>query len=242
MAKVDKSKAATDLDREFVNVFRQLSLKHGAHNVWDDFIVMSACSISNMVSKNGRKKRDELYEKAKSNYDEDEFELICGLLGITIAALNENEEQDYLGRIYQMLSLEIKSLGQVFTPYHIAELMAKLTMGNVAEEVKEKGYLSICDPTCGSGALLIAGFNETKRQLERCGMTCQGHILMAGQDIDIVTALACYTQLSLLGVPGYVKVGDSLSSPMTKEDSLNNYWFTPMYILGGWNSRAQRII
>ena len=39
----------------------------------------------------------------------------------------------------------------------------------------------------------------------------------------------CYIQLSLLGIAGYFKVGNSLIKPMTMADDLKNYWFTPIY-------------
>lgn len=54
------------------------------------------------------------------------------------------------------------------------------------------------------------------------------------QDIDETVALMCYIQLSLLGVAGYVKVGNSLTEPMTDNDDKENYWFTPMYFSNVW--------
>lgn len=36
------------------------------------------------------------------------------------------------------------------TPYHVCAHMAEIAMGNVVEEVKEKGFISINDPCCYS--------------------------------------------------------------------------------------------
>lgn len=47
----------------------------------------------------------------------------------------------------------------------------------------------------------------------------------------------CYIQLSLLGVAGYIKVGNSLTEPMCSDDSLENYWFTPIYCSDVWAIR-----
>lgn len=58
--------------------------------------------------------------------------------------------------------------------------------------------------------------------------------LVVAQDIDETVALMCYIQLSLLGVAGYVKVGNSLTEPMTGNDNKENYWFTPMYFSNVW--------
>ena len=62
-------------------------------------------------------------------------------------------------------------------------------------------------------------------------------------DIDELVALMCYLQISLLGVAGYVKVGNSLTEPITSDDILENYWFTPMYFSDIWETRRtiQRI-
>lgn len=47
----------------------------------------------------------------------------------------------------------------------------------------------------------------------------------------------CYIQISLLGVAGYIKVGNALTKPMTPGDSMENYWFTPMYFSDVWHTR-----
>ena len=38
----------------------------------------------------------------------------------------------------------------------------------------------------------------------------------------------CYIQLALMGVAGYISVGDSL---LNTENAIQNCWFTPMYFL-----------
>lgn len=35
----------------------------------------------------------------------------------------------------------------------------------------------------------------------------------------------------------YFKVGNALTDPMTNNDSLDNYWFTPMYFSPVWRYR-----
>jgi len=70
--------------------------------------------------------------------------------------------------------------------------------------------------------------------LEKTNLNYQNHLLVVAQDIDETVALMCYIQLSLLGVAGYVKVGNSLTEPMTDNDDKENYWFTPMYFSNVW--------
>lgn len=35
----------------------------------------------------------------------------------------------------------------------------------------------------------------------------------------------------------YIKVGNALTEPMTSDDSMENYWFTPMYFSDVWQTR-----
>lgn len=126
---------------------------------------------------------------------------------------------------------------QIFTPYHVCELMAEITMEDVVEKVKKDGYITLNDPCCGAGATLIAGIHAARKRLEKANLNYQNHILVAAQDIDMVVALMCYIQLSLLGVAAYIKVGNSLTEPMTENNSLDNYWFTMMYFSDIWSMR-----
>ena len=130
-----------------------------------------------------------------------------------------------------------KSNSQFFTPYHVCELMAKVTEEDVAAVVKEKGYITINDFCCGAGATLIAAINEARKQLEKVNLNFQNHVLVVAQDIDEIVALMCYIQLSLLGVAAYIKVGDVFTQPMSTDDNGENYWFTMMYFSDVWTMR-----
>ena len=112
--------------------------------------------------------------------------------------------------------------------------MAEMTMDDTVKKVEQDGYISINDPCCGAGATLIAGIHAARKQLEKANLNYQNHLLVVAQDIDETVALMCYIQLSLLGVAGYVKVGNSLTEPMTGNDNKENYWFTPMYFSNVW--------
>lgn len=112
--------------------------------------------------------------------------------------------------------------------------MAEMTMDDTVKKVEQDGYISINDPCCGAGATLIAGIHAARKQLEKANLNHQNHLLVVAQDIDETVALMCYIQLSLLGVAGYVKVGNSLTEPMTDNDDKENYWFTPMYFSNVW--------
>lgn len=227
-----------DWTKEFLDTFGQLTSRHRAWDVWRDFTIMFACSISNAIDKTHYNERENRYLKIIRKYNKQEQNLFPSLSAYTVMALDENPEQDFLGSIFMQLNLGNGANGQFFTPYHVCELMAKISMGNnVAQEVKEKGYITIHDSCCGAGATLIAGIHEARKQLEKDGLNFQNHVLIVAQDIDEIVALMCYIQISLLGVAGYVKVGNSFSEPISIKDTSENYWFTPIYCSEVWTYR-----
>lgn len=238
----NQSKPKTDIKhlnpkKEFLAIFKQFTYRHRAWNVWRDFITMFACSLSNPLDKTHHDEREERYMKTYKKYSKQEQELFPELCAQTIMALEENPEQDFLGNIFMELNLWNEHNGQFFTPYHVCELMAKLSMNDLVEQVKTQGYITIGDPCCGAGATLISGIHEARRQLEKAGLNFQNHILIAAQDIDETVALMCYIQLSLLGVAAYIKIGNTFTEPMSSDDSTENYWFTPMYFSNVWITR-----
>lgn len=192
---------------------------------------MFACSLSNPVDKFHYEEREKRYLKIIKKYNKREQEQFPELAAYVVMALEENPEQDFLGSIFMELNLGDKSNSQFFTPYHVCELMAKVTEEDVAAVVKEKGYITINDSCCGAGATLIAAINEARKQLEKVNLNFQNHILVVAQDIDEIVALMCYIQLSLLGV------GDVFTQPMSTDDNGENYWFTMMYFSDVWTMR-----
>lgn len=235
--KPEEKKSKIDPKKEFLRVFNQLTNRHRSWDVWRDFIVMYACALSNPVDKQHYDEREALYLRTIQKYNKQEQPLFPELAAHTVMALEENPEQDFLGSIYMSLNLGNQHNGQFFTPYHVCELMAEVTMQDSVMRIEEDGYITINDPCCGAGATLIAGVHAAKKRLEKAGYNYQNHILVVAQDIDQTVALMCYIQLSLLGVAGYVKVGNSLTDPITEKDSKENYWFTPMYFFPTWSMR-----
>lgn len=227
-------------EKAFMDTFRQLTSRHRSIDIWRDFVVMSACSFSNAVDKTPLHypKREKRYLQIIKKYRPEEQKLFPELLAHLVMAMEENPEQDFLGELYMTLELYDSRSGQVFTPYHVCQMMADISMNDtLKDQIDMKGYITLSDPCCGAGATIIAGVNTVKKLLEKEHLNFQNYVLVSAQDIDELVALMCYLQISLLGVAGYVKVGNSLTDPITDGDSLENYWFTPMYFSDFWCTR-----
>jgi len=234
---VDKIVARQNPEKEFLKIFKQLTYRHRPWEIWKSFIIMTACSISNSLDKAHYDEREALYLRTIKQYSKKEQILFPELVAWTVMALEENMEQDFLGRIFMDLNLGNDAGGQFFTPYSVSGFMAVVGMEDVVSVVNRNEYITINDPCCGSGVLLIASIHEARRQLKEVDLNFQNHVLVSGQDIDFITALMCYIQISLLGVAGYFKVGNSLTDPIRLGDKLDDYWFTPMYFSDIWVTR-----
>lgn len=227
-----------DYQKEFLKTFQKItSAGHHSLEVWQDFVLMAACAVSNPLDKEHFEEREKRYLQTIRKYNKQEQGMFPELFARLVMALENNPEQDFLGEVYMRLNLGSKTLQQIFTPYHVCQMMAAMVMGNITKQVEDQGYITINDPCCGGGATLIAGVQEAKHQLEKANLNYQNHVLVVAQDIDETVALMCYIQLSLLGVAGYVKVGNSLTEPMASGDTTKNYWFTPVYFANVWTVR-----
>lgn len=229
-----------EAQKNIVKAFERLCGKHGRWEVWADWVTMSACSISNAVDQAHAEKREDIYRALQKKYTAVEMQTMGEMLGMVIMALEENPDQDLLGDIFMTLGLGNEHNGQFFTPYNVCCVMSALNSEHSAAEVERRGWIAVADPACGAGALLVSFANECIRQK----INYQTDVLFVGQDIDFTVGMMCYIQLSLLGCPGYIVIGDTLAHPATCIDRRGlipkdegNVWYTPMFFRDVWSWR-----
>lgn len=217
--------------KQFLDSFKRLTYRNQDWRAWSDFVELAACAISNRLDKSKYDEREKRYLEIVKGYERAEVDEFPKLLACVAGALDEDPEQDFLGALFQELELSSHWKGQFFTPYHLCRVMADMQTGDIVERVQENGYVTVNDPACGAGALLIAFANAARYRM----VNYQERILFVAQDIDRTAALMCYIQLSLLGCPGHVIIGDTLSRPGLHPE--NDVWYTPMWFVGGWQTR-----
>ncbi len=228
----------------FKKAFDSLARNHNAWTIWCDFIDMSAYSIANRVDFriDVYEQREQSYLTIAKKYSSNELTIFSKLLGELVLALEENSEQDFLGEFYMNRNFGNSKMGQFFTSWNVSELVAKIVVDEktMSKQISKYGYYTVNDPACGSGVMLMA-FAKTVKNTTK--INYQQDILFVGQDIDPVVAKMCYIQLSLLGCPGYIIIGDSLSKPVIgdtlsvkSEHDQCNIFFTPFYFVAKYRS------
>lgn len=235
-------KTSADCEKEFTRIFEKLSQKYSSWVVWEDFVTVSAASIANAIDKRPGvwHKRENEYLSVIRKYRKDEQSDLIRIFTMTVLALDINPAQDFLGKLYMNLGLSNHWRGQFFTPWSVSGLMSEIAVGDdLKERVEKSGYISMNDPACGAGSMIVSFANVC---LEH-GVNYQQSVFFVGQDIDPVVAKMCYIQTSLIGCPGYVVIGNSITEPVGGT-VLNpvykrpeNLWFTPLYFLNVWAER-----
>ena len=154
------------------------------------------------------KEREQTYIDTMRKYNKDEQTKLCMMMGMLIDTLEDGPD-DVLGKIYMEAGMGSKSTGQVFTPFNLAELTAKLSLAENLEAYKNGEKLTLNEPTCGGGAMIIAA----AKALQDAGVNYQKCMEVVAQDIDWKGVYMCYVQLSLLGISAICVQGDTIADP-----------------------------
>lgn len=217
-----------DQSGEIVKLIQHMSARHSVWQVFSDWVEIMALSISNAVDWAQRAPREERYLEIVKQYSKEEIDTFAEMFGLLIAALDdkvrESGPEDLLGPIFHALELHNKYKGQFFTPVHICEFMAKITSKDYDPDIKKNGFVSVGEPYCGSGAMVLAFAKAMKED----GYNYCSQMVTGCKDVDLKCVCMTYVQLSLCGIPAVVIHGNTL---LMQEWSR---WYTPVYVIDGW--------
>lgn len=204
--------------KKIVDGITGMSGMYHAQQIFNDWIYMASISISNNCLFN--RERENTYMSIASRYSDYQLTQMCEWTAF-LAEMLEEEISDYLGYIYMKLESGSAKTGQFFTPFHVSYLTAKIGMSEYSgEEVKKY------EPSCGGGGMILAA----AKVIKELGYNYQEKLRVVAGDIDQQGCLMTYLQMSLLGIPGKVLLGDSLS---TNEPS--QIWYTPECLIRGYS-------
>ncbi|WP_373778693.1 N-6 DNA methylase [Neisseria dentiae] len=219
-----------NIHQELVKSFQSFGAAFRTADVFRDFIELAAIALINQYAFDAEwEQRENRYHEIRQKYSEADFCRFSEMLGLLMLAVNKVQKQgafdDVLGRLYMDLGLGNDSSGQYFTPYCVSKLMAALGGSGVAEKLKTEKFVSVLEPTCGSGANLIA-FAEHVRE---AGYTSSQSMAVMGVDIDILCFQMCFIQCQLYRIPAKIVHGNSLTREFWSA------WCTSDWILGGFS-------
>lgn len=211
---------------QFNKILSQNCYRHHTLDVFRDFCRMAVISLANPFY--GNRFEDE-YMNIIQRYSEEENKRFPEMLSILIQAL-EDSPHDFLGEVFMSNDMGSSYRGQFFTPQHICDFMAKITLFDIVGALKHKEFVSVNEPASGAGAMIISVVKE----FIELGLNHSKQLYVVAQDVDPICADMAYLQLSLLGVPAHVILGNTLA--MTQERVLA----TPVFFLEGWSEKLKQ--
>lgn len=214
--------------KEFLAEMRQVSRSYDDREIFRDCCRVFATCLRVPLLHNAeeRNSAEERYQSIVAKYGKEGMEHIAKCFGIVCMALEEKRE-DFLGHLLQDLNATSKGFAQYFTPPHLARLMAKC-VGSENPKVGE--LITLSDPCCGAGVLLIEYAEE---HLQNGGRQCD--LFISGEDIDETACCIAYTQFSLLGYSARITRMDSISRQTYEEP-----WLTVGFFLHGTQWRIRK--
>ncbi len=210
-----------ELDEKYIlKSMISLGHKYDTYKIFTDFVTMVAITINNRLNYSGEKEQQ--YLKIINQYTEEEQQIFIKMFASLINGLDNVQFNDVLGKVYEELNLSNKFKGQFFTPPHLCDLMAKITLDkDVKEQIKNKGYTSVSDPACGSGRLLYSYLKEMYLN----NIDYSKKVYVEAQDVSELCCYMTYIQLSLYGANGKVVIGNTLSN------EIRDVLYTPFYLI-----------
>ena len=153
----------------------------------------------------------EAFRECLDRYSYDEGKEFGRLLQVYTDAVEERPFRDVLGELFMRLDANAARNGQVFTPWEIAGLMARMQFSREEFEAlaREKGEVSVIDPAVGSGVLLLAFAHLVHAELGRPAVR---KLRLYGTDIDRRCVLMCRIQLRMNGLDAFGRLAGLLAA------------------------------
>lgn len=238
--------------KRFIKIVESLS--YGRSNVFRDFCEMAAIALANSLQLNTgglldkfappeAVERERRYLQIVKQYKKEELGNFSEMLACVVNSLSLPSSQspnpmkdgfnfhDCLGELHMSDEITGRSKWDsdvAFTPNEISYMMAKMTFVNF--KMPAKGYVTVGEPACGGGSMVIAACHA----LKDLGINFQQQMHVVATEIRPMLAHMAYIQFSLLHIPAIVIHGDTLAMKTF------SVWKTPAHIFGLWDARLKR--
>lgn len=220
-----------DFESKFTALFKSIAPHYRRSEVFYDFITIIGLEFYLILyGVHADETLKQRYQTAVSHYTEEEKQALVRLSVILVQAL-EHKSYDFLGSVFMGLELGDRYKAQHFTPSHIAHAMAAMTLSDCHALIQRRGFLTLQEPTCGSGVMIIEAYNYLRKE----NINPQQQMWVQAKDLDFTAALMCYIQMTLLHIPGEVIIGNSLTN------EVHFHLYTPAHILGNWNKKLEGV-
>ena len=218
-----------DYLKEFMAKLQSLDRSRSLTIVFKDFLTLCTCSLAQTIYRSDE--LEQKYLQTVKQYTKEQAEEFSKLLAFLVMALEE-KYQDFLGEVFMRLNLGNSSIGQYETPYTVSKFMAEINFSEleISQKIANNHLITLSEPCCGSGGMIIA-LAETMKEHN---FNYQKYLYVEAIDIDEMSFMMAYIQLTLLGIPAKVIQGDTLTL------KFQQVLYTPFYFLSGISYRLKQ--
>jgi len=207
---------------EFIKGIRQLAQSRSVHEVFEEFNRVAALSIALPFHADVREALAAVHQRI----DRSTLEKYDQLFTVVVEALEE-DPRDFLGEVFGELELANKYQGQFFTPDAVSVMVTRMQLHGIKETVDRQGWVTISEPACGAGSMVIAA----RQVFIDEGLNPGRAALFTLTDVSELCFHMAYIQVSLLGLAAEVIHGNTLSMQVFKA------FRTPVFFLEHWPFR-----
>lgn len=194
--------------KEFMRGLDRIDRSKRRSEVFADFCEMSYCALAKRACP-WAEQRDTLeaqYMQVVARYrDKDDIRQMPHLMALALSSIAAGG-LDFMGQVAGELGALDSGLGQFFTPYELSRLMAEMNLGDAAEMIAQRGFITLQEPAAGAGGMLLAAADT----LEAWDVALRDCWIEA-TELSRSTFHMLYVQLAARGIAGRVICGNSLS-------------------------------
>lgn len=193
--------------KEIIRILDHYSYRKSRIDVFKDACEYNALTLACLFDPFKKQERNNRRKEILDSYtgqDKSTFETICNKITEILSNML-NCFDDYLGDIYMNIQAGNKRLGQTFTPYHLAKMMALI---QVPRKPTQDKVHTILDPCCGSGVFTI-GLSDV---LTDYAFNYAQYAVVITSDIDIACVHMAYLQISYCGMPAVIQHKNALTN------------------------------
>lgn len=193
--------------KEFCKILDSHDHRQSPRQVYERWLEMAYCALSKPAARDPER-REKRYMELVQGLEPARAQQFADMLGIVSLALDEENGRDFLGPIVTEREFLNSHIGQFFTPWDLCSLMVRMTMTDALATLKERGFLTIGEPACGAGAMVLSAASFLLEQ----GVDVGRDVWFVATDLSDFCSRTAFVQMALCGYSGLVRHANSLTN------------------------------
>jgi len=192
----------------FIKRLTALDREKSSYDKFRDFCEMAFCAYAKLTAPTPERAQEleDRYMQIVGTYrDKDTVRAYPELLALAGSAIPQG--CDFLGNVATEMEVLNAQIGQFFTPYDVARMMAMISLEGAADLIAANGFLTLQEPASGAGGMVLAA----AQALQDSGFDPGLHMLVNAIDLSPLCFHMTFLQLTLRGIPALVEHGNTLS-------------------------------